>query len=211
MEITQCINSNAFNFSKATVETYYNYKKKRHNSCGSTSRRKYIKNKSFYVIHLCKNNFLSSTLAVSTSGKEAWDEFKTRIPNYIYALFTVSLGLHNKMHSMLAQLVRIKFSPCNQNVSLFLRYNFIPNPNCTFETDFLVNGNLPITRGVTNNAIDSTNPYVPNECINSNNYSKLCDNTYYNIKFYCDINYIYTPNFSNLPVYNCNTTSTNGC
>jgi hypothetical protein len=201
--VTQCINSNGFNFSKANVEVYHNYKKKKYESCKCKKCTKYIKDKSMCIIHLCKTNFLSSALSVATSASDAWEQFKSYIPNYIYGHFNVSLTLEGILRSMFAQLIRIKYSPCCQVVSLYFRYNFVPNPNCRYETDFLVNGTLPTTMAVSNNTLDSTNPYT-NTCILNNSFAKLCNNTtYYNLKFYCDEDYVYTPNFSNLPIYNC--------
>lgn len=203
--ITQCINTNGFNFSKSNVEVYHNNKKKKYNKCKCKKCVKYIKGKSMCIMHLCKSHFLSSSLAVATSAEEAWTSFKSYIPNYIYGHFIISLTLKGVLHSMFAQLIRIKMSPGCQTVSLYFRYNFIPNPYCRYETDFLVNGSLPTTMGISNNTNDLNNPYtVP--CIDNNNFAKLCDNTTYsNVKFYCDIDYVYTPNFSNLPVYNCTT------
>jgi hypothetical protein len=202
---TQCINTNGFNFSKTNLEVYHNYKKKKYNKCKCKKCVKYIKNKSMCIMHLCKSNFLSSSLAVATSAEDAWNQFKSYIPNYIYGHFIISLTLGGILRSMFAQLIRIKMSSCCQIVSLYFRYNFIPNPYCRYETDFLVNGTLPNVMGVSNNALDPTNPYTVN-CIDNNNFAKLCNNTTYsNVKFYCDEDYVYTPNFSNLPIYNCTT------
>lgn len=201
--LSQCINFNGFNFSKANVEVYKNYKKKKYKSCKCVKCTKYIKDKSMCIIYLCKSNFLSSSLSVATSASDAWEQFKTYINNYIYGHFNVSLTLNNILRSMFAQLIRVKISPCCQIVSLYFRYNFIPNTNCRYETDFLINGQLPKVMAVSNNALDLNNPYI-NQCIKNNSYVKLCNNTtYYNLKFYCDEDYVYTPNFSNLPIYNC--------
>jgi hypothetical protein len=202
--INQCINQNGFNFSKANVEVYHNYKKKKFRKCKCSNCVKYIKNKSICIMHLCKSNFTSSSLAVATSPDDAWKEFKAYIPNYIYGHFTISLTFNSILQSMFAQLVRIKMSPCCQIVSLFFRYNFTPNPYCRYETDFLISSNIPTTLGVSNNALDPQNPYL-NNCIQNNNFAKICNNTtYYNLKFFCDEDYVFTPNFSNLPIYNCN-------
>jgi hypothetical protein len=203
--INQCINQNGFNFSKANIEVFHNYKKKKYRKCKCSKCVKYIKNKSLCVMHLCKTNFTSSSLAVATSAEDAWEQFKLYIPNYIYGHFNISLSLNGIFQSMFAQLVKLKISPCSQKVSLFFRYNFFPNPNCRYETDFLISSPLPTTSGVSNNALDPTNPYI-NNCIQNNSCAKICnETTYYNIRFYCDEDYVFTPNFSNLPIYNCGT------
>lgn len=201
--INQCINQNGFNFSKANVEVYNNYKKKKYKKCKCSKCVKYFKDKSLCIIHLCKSNFVSSSLAVATSLDDAWKQFKEYIINYIYGHFIVSLSLNGIIQSMFSQLVRIKMSPCCNVITLFLRYNFFPNPNCRYETDFLIGSVPPNVLGSPNNAYYPNNPY-PNPCIRTNSYAKLCnDTTYYNVQFYCDEDYVYTPNFSNLPVYNC--------
>lgn len=197
---SQCINTNGFNFSKAKIEVFHNYKKKVYKSCKCNKCTKLIKNKSMCVIHLCQKNFLSSSLSVATSVQDAWDQFKQYIPNYIYGHFYISVTMNNILQCLFAQLFRVKFSKCCQKISLYFRYNFIPNPNCTLETDFLVYGNVPSVKAVSNNTIDPNNPY-PNTCIQTNTCGKLCNTTYFNLKFYCDIDYVYTPNFSNLPEY----------
>jgi hypothetical protein len=202
----QCINQNGFNFSKANVEVYHNYKKKKYKKCKCSKCVKYFKNKNMCIIHLCKSNFVSSSLAVATSIDDAWNQFKEYLPNYIYGHFIISLTMCGKFKSMFSQLVRIKFSPCCQIVSLFLRYNFIPNPFCNYETDFLITSVPPTVRGISNNVYGNSDINPP--CIYNNNYTKICDGTYYNLKFYCDIEYIFTPNFSNYPNYNCCTPST---
>jgi hypothetical protein len=154
-------------------------------------------------MHLCKSHFVSSSLAVATSVDEAWASFKSYIPNYIYGHFNISLTLDGILRSMFAQLIRIKLSPTCETVSLYFRYNFIPNPYCRYETDFLVNGRLPSTMAVSNNTNDPGNLYPP-PCIDNNSFAKLTNNTtYYNVKFFCDIDYVFTPNFSNLPIYKC--------
>lgn len=201
--VNQCINSNGFNFSKSNIEVYHNYKKNKYKKCKCKKCVKYIKDKSMCIMHLCKSNFLSSALAVATSAEDAWEQFKLYIPNYIYGHFIISLTLCGVIRSMFAQLVKIKMSPCCKEVALYFRYNFIPNPYCTYETDFLVNGSLPKVMAVSNNTLDPSNPYA-NPCIQNNSYAKLSNKTtYYNVKFYCDEDYVYTPNFSNLPVYTC--------
>lgn len=201
--INQCINQNGFNFSQANVEVYNNYKKKKYKKCKCSKCIKNLKNKSMCIMHLCKSNFVSSSLAVATSLDDAWQQFKNYLPNYIYGHFNISLSLNGKIQSMFAQLVRLKYSPCYQVVSLFFRYNFIPNPYCRYETDFLIGSVPPTVIGSTNNAIDLNNPYN-NTCIFNNTFAKLCNNTtYYNVRFYCDEDYAFTPNFANLPVYNC--------
>lgn len=202
MSTTQCINSNGFIFSKAKVKVYNNYKKKAYNKCGCKKCIKYIKNKQMCVMTLCKSNFVSSSLSVSLSTEGAWEDFKFYLPNYIYGHFIISLAKNNIFQSMFSQLVRIKTSPCNQKIYLFFRFNFIPNPNCTYETDFLISGPIPTTSGINNNTVDPNAPVLP--CIQYNNYAKLCNNMYYNLRFYCDDDYVFTPNFANLPVYNCN-------
>lgn len=205
--VTQCINQNGFNFSQVNVEVYNNYKKKKYKKCKCSKCVKYFKNKSMCIMHLCQKNFVSSSLAVATSPEEAWREFKNYLPNYIYGHFNISLTLNGILQSMFAQLVRLKYSKCCQTISLFFRYNFIPNPYCRYETDFLITSIPPTVYGVSNNAYDSqylkAYPYEK-QCIQNNNFAKLCNNTtYYNAKFYCDEDYVYTPNFSNLPIYNC--------
>lgn len=199
----QHINSNGFNFSKTKIEVCNEYKKVSHDKCNCKKCVK-VSKKNVCVMHLAKNDFLSSTLSVSTSANDAWEQFKYYIPNYIYGNFIISLTRKHVLRSMFAQLIKIKISPCTQIVSLYFKYNFIPNSACTGTSNFLVYGDIPNVSSVSNNTNDALNPYI-NPSIDNNNYAKLCNTTYYNVKFYCDSNYVFTPNFSNLPIYSCYT------
>jgi hypothetical protein len=205
----QCINQNGFNFSKANVEVYNNYKKKKYKKCRCKKCITYFKDKNMCIIHLCKSNFVSSSLTVATSAEDAWRQFKEYLPNYIYGHFIISLSRNSIYQSMFSQLVRIKISDCSEIISLYLRYNFVPNPYCKYETEFLIGSVPPTVRGVSNNVYNYNDPELV--CIQNNNYAKLCNHTYYNIKFYCDINYVYTPNFANLPIYNCKPNCSSNC
>ena len=53
-----------------------------------------------FIIRLCKSQFLSSSLDVSTSPQDAWTSFQERLPSLLYAHFVISLGRKNIFYSV---------------------------------------------------------------------------------------------------------------
>jgi len=132
-----CINTTAFIFDK--VKTSIKHKKQTHhhknNKCHLCSNineekrqcdnRQCFKNDDILIFKLTKDNFLSSTLAISTSFNESWDFFKLNIYCLINKYFVITLTPHckNIMHSLYGLLLKIKYCKCCDVISLYFKYN----------------------------------------------------------------------------------------
>jgi len=213
----QCINSIGFIFNKSKIKVLNNHKQK-YTKCNCNKCTKYINTSNICVMRLCKSDFISSSLAISTTWEEAWKDFNERIYSLLYAHFVISLGRHDTIHSIFAQLVRAVKSDCKNYIKLYFRYNFIPNLYNNSESQIIVCGdvptsipdNIPVSNNVSYN--ESDNEIYPEQCIqNSNSYYKLCNQTYYNLKFYYDDNYVFAPTFIDAATARCKPSNLNNC
>ena len=191
---TQSINSIAFTFNKAKIKVKCDNKNK-YKKCECNKCAKYITSNNICMIRLCKSQFLSSGLDVSTSPEGAWESFVVNLPKLLYAHFVITLGRKNIFYSIFAQLFKIRAYRTDIYI-LYFKYNFIPNNVCTVEPQYLITTNCPAISTYDNNWVD---PYaIVNPGLNVISYEKLYNCTYHNLKFYCDNSYVFTPIFTQL-------------
>ena len=136
-----------------------------------------------YTFQLCKDDFLASSIGVSTSRDSAWDEFLIGINNYIGSQLMVSLRNCVAMHSLGACLLSSEISECRTKITLLFRCNIMPSPNqhCPEEC-IRISTNVPIIERDN----DAGHVYLPN-----GNYH-LHNGKYHDLKFYYDANYVRT-------------------
>ena len=187
----QNINSIAFTFNKAKIKVKCDEKNK-YKKCSCNKCEKYITN-NICMIRLCKSQFLSSSLDVSTSKEDAWKSFQANITNLLYAHFVITLGRKGIFYSIFSQLFKIRVYKEDSYI-LYFKYNFIPNNVNTVEPQYLITTNCPTVSTYNNNWTDPNAPVLPG--INVVSFEKLRNCTYHNLKFYCDNSYVFTPIFA---------------
>lgn len=143
------------------------------------------------IFKLKKEHFVSSSLEISTSLNDAWDEFKKNIIYQTNGNFVISITkCDGKLHSFYANMIKAKKCHCCDSVLLYFKYNIIsliPCSQLTNPTDYP----------------DETQPtqYPYNSvCANyeSNITYNLCSGQYKSVRFFNSSNY----NYSNY-VANC--------
>ena len=143
------------------------------------------------IFKLKKNHFVSSSLAISTSKEDAWEEFKKNIIYQTNGNFVISVTkCDNTLHSFYANMIKAKKCNCCDAVILYFKYNIISlQPNSLLTNP----SNYPDT------VPPQQNPYK-NICANyeSNITYDLKSGLYKSIKFYNSSYY----NYSNY-VKNC--------
>ena len=172
-----------FVFIKACI------KQTKHAKCKSNCAKN--KNHNF-TFNLKKEDFVLSTLAISTSKEDAWNEFLINIHKYISSQFVISLRKCKSMHSFAACLLKIFIDNDKNYVKLYFKCNVVPSffescpKNC-----------IPISTPVPviNNQSNTGHVFLP---ISDFKY-KLHDKYYYDLKFYCDGNYENTFCFTQKP------------
>ena len=144
------------------------------------------------IFKLKKEHFVSSTLAISTSTQDAWEEFKKNIIYQRNGNFVISVTkCDNTLHSFYANMIKAKKCDCCDAVILYFKYNIISFINCPQLSN-------PI------NCPDVSQPQ-PSQyntvCANleSNITYNLKSGLYKSVKFFNSSNY----NYSNY-VANCN-------
>ena len=76
---------------------------------------------------LTRNDFLSSTLEITTSPEEAWNSFKSNIYTLINSDFMISVTKCNRLSSFGANLVKVRKCPCCDDViGLYFSFNIVP-------------------------------------------------------------------------------------
>ena len=185
-----------------------NYKSTSYTSCGSCDTEDKYK---ICIFKLTKQNFTTSTLEISTSIDESWNNFNNSVLNLINGNFVISVTKHDKLHSFYANLIRVKNCKCCNVVYLYFKFNIIKGLGCY--NDF--NNNCTGTGiGTSINLATDTNLHIPttfpnnycpdnypnncslikkyNPCVNllANIVYDLDSDTYYNVKFY--YNNLYT-------------------
>ncbi len=144
------------------------------------------------IFKLKKEHFVSSSLAISTSKEDAWEEFKKNIIYQRNGNFVISITKHdNTLHSFYANMIKAKKCGCCDAIILYFKYNIISLLACPQMSN-------PIEYpDVTQ---PSPSPYN-NVCANyeSNITYNLKSGLYKSVKFYNSSNY----NYSNY-VANCN-------
>jgi len=156
------------------------------NKCTNNSQYKVC------IFKLKKEHFVSSSLAISTSKEDAWEEFKKNIIYQKNGNFVISITkCDNSLHSFYANMIKAKKCGCCDAIILYFKYNIISLLPCSQLTNQY---NYPdVTQ-------PNPSPYN-NVCANleSNITYNLKSGLYKSIKFYNSSEY----NYSNY-VANCN-------
>jgi hypothetical protein len=202
--MTTCIDTLGFIFSKSKV-TIKSYR---------TGRCKY----KLALFKLTKNDFISSTMSISTSADESWEYLKANIIDLINKDFMISVTKCSKLHSFGARLAKIKECKCCDIINLYFYYNVIPgiSSNCTNLNSICIplvcNTNQPNVSCYPENYWPDPNPdtqlpyYPPGACANivGNFFYSLDCGNYSDVKFYIQSVYCTTPCFKQACVTTCN-------
>lgn len=170
----------SFIFSQACVkQTKTNHKACRSHRCKNNCCRGKKHN---YTFKLSKCDFLSSSLAISTSKEDAWNEFVDNVGNYVSSQLVISLRGCKMMHALGACLLNVTVSECRTIVKLYFKCNVIPSydQHCP-KTCIPVTTPIPVIESNGNHG----HVFLP---INDYQY-QLQNGKYFDIKFYCDGNY----------------------
>ena len=148
------------------------------NNCVNNSQYKVC------IFKLKKEHFVSSSLAISTSTLDAWEEFKKNIIYQRNGNFVISITkCDNTFHSFYANMIKAKKCGCCDAIILYFKYNIISLISCPQLTNEL---SYPdITQ-------PSQYPYN-NVCANyeSNITYNLKSGLYKSVKFFNSSNYNY--------------------
>ncbi len=170
------------------------------------NKRKYA-NCKVVVFELNKEDFVSSTLNISTSQEDAWDNFKAGLVDLINGIFVISVTKCDRLYSFGAKLIRIKVCKCCEVVHLYLNYNIIPNitsNGCVGCPDICIplTPNSPVPTSITypqnywpnTNALNKEQDYKtsPSANVVGNFFFNVESTYYYDVKFY--YNNKYSPN-----------------
>lgn len=104
------------------------------NQCTNNSQYKVC------IFKLTKDNFVSSSLDISTSIDDSWDEFKKNIIFQRNGNFVISITkCNNCIHSFYANMIKAKKCNCCDSVILYFKYNIIsllPCPELSNPTNY---------------------------------------------------------------------------
>lgn len=90
------------------------------NNCSNNTQYKIC------IFKLKKDHFISSSLNISTSFEDAWEQFKSNIIYQKNGNFVISLGdCNGGTHSFYANLIKTKKCTCCDSVLLYFKYNII--------------------------------------------------------------------------------------
>jgi len=161
------------------------------------------------VFELKKEDFVTSTLNISITQEDAWENFKDGLIDLVNGIFVISVTKCDKLYSFGAKLLRVKVCKCCDIVHLYLNYNIIPNtvnngsagcgdicipltPSSTVPTT----GCQPSNYYPNTNAFNKQTDYniSPSANVVGNFFFNLESTNYYDVKFY--YNNMYCPNVS---------------
>jgi len=95
------------------------------NKCTNNSQYKVC------IFKLKKEHFVSSSLAISTSILDAWEEFKKNIIYQKNGNFVISITkCDNTFHSFYANMIKAKKCECCDSIILYFKYNIISLLSC---------------------------------------------------------------------------------
>lgn len=135
------------------------------------------------IFKLKKEHFVSSTLAISTSTQDAWDEFKKNIIYQRNGNFVISVTkCNNILHSFYANMIKAKKCECCDAIILYFKYNIISLLDCQQLTN-------------PTNYPDETQPQ-------QNPYNTVCANLESNITYNLKSGLYKSVKFFNSPYYN---------
>ena len=90
------------------------------NSCSNSTQYKVC------IFKLKKEYFISSSLSISTTFQDAWEQFVKSIIYQINGNFVISITkCNNSSHSFYANLLRVKKCSCCDAVILYFKYNIV--------------------------------------------------------------------------------------
>jgi hypothetical protein len=136
------------------------------------------------IFKLRKENFITSSLGISTDRNNSWEVFKQNILFQKNANYVITVSKNGRLHSFYANMIKAKICNCCDNVLLYFKYNIISMLSCY---DRFLN--------VQNNQNNQNNNEYMEICANlySNITYKLKSDTYDTIRFYYSKNYTYKP------------------
>lgn len=147
------------------------------NKCTSNTQYKIC------IFKLKKEHFVSSTLAISTSTQDAWEEFKKNIIYQRNGNFVISVTkCDNTLHSFYANMIKAKKCGCCDAIILYFKYNIISLPSCPQLT----------------NPVDYPDVSQPQQ----NPYNTVCANYESNITYNLKSGLYKSVKFFNSPYYN---------
>lgn len=155
------------------------------NQCTSNSQYKIC------IFKLKKEHFVSSSLEISTSADNAWEEFKKNVIYQTNGNFVISITkCDGKLCSFYANMIKAKKCHCCDSILLYFKYNIISLTPCSQLTS-------PSTYP---DEIQPTQYPYNSVCANyeSNITYNLCSGLYKSVRFFNSSNY----NYSNY-VANC--------
>lgn len=151
------------------------------------------------IFKLKKSNFVSSSLGISTSIENAWDEFKKNIIYQRNGKFVISVTKpNNKMHSFYANLIKSKKCNCCDSILLYFKYNIISLKPCNELFNELFNELC----NESYNKLNEPNNYPDQTQQELNPYQTVCanyeSNITYNLKsgLYKSVKFFNSPNYT---------------
>ena len=166
------------------------------NSCFNNSQYKIC------IFKLTKENFVTSSLGISSNREESWDIFKKNIIYQKNGNYVISITKNKKLHSFYANLIKAKVCNCCESVLLYFKYNIISMLSCYDKFLYYRNQNLNNNMSNNNNL---ENRFIEEENLNDSLYVQVCASLYSNItyklksdtydtvRFYYSQNYTYKP------------------
>jgi len=198
--MTDSINTIGFIFNKAKT-TIKCDKKNKYSDCylNNCHSNNYCVNNLYKicVFKLEPENFVSSTLNITTDNENAWELFKNNVCNLLNAFFIISITKCKKIHSFNAKFIRYKKCDCCNAILLYFKFNIIPFNlninNCDNVIPITHDSNIPVTCNVIEN-------YWPSEDFQDNHklsyngisnfaYKDLKSYIYTDVKFFCNDKY----------------------
>jgi hypothetical protein len=188
--MNECINAVGFIFNN--VKTYIKkdknckYKNNFCQHCNISPCNNCTLNSQYKVciFKLKKEYFISSSLDISTSKENAWDNFKKNIIFQKNGNFVISVTkCNNTLHSFYANMIKVKQCDCCDSVIIYFKYNIISLKSLNELTN-------PIN--LSDEIIPNQYPYN-NVCANyeSNITYNLKSGLYKSVKFFNSSNYNY--------------------
>lgn len=187
----ECINTIGFMFQKSNIKI----------KCYKTGCYRY----KLAQFKLKKEDFLSSTLEITTSPEEAWNSFKNNIVSLVNSDFMISVSKCNKLNSFGAKLAKVrKCSCCDNVIGLYFSFNIVPliSNTCNYTNSTCIpltsDSNIPNVSCYTDN-------YWPDSEADINNATcaNIAGNFFYNLESgtYSDIKFFYQQNYCNTPCF----------
>lgn len=185
--MSECISTIGFVFSQSNVCV------KRDKNCKYGND----KNSRICIFKLKKCSLVSSTLSISTSFDDAWDNLKKNLITLINANFVIKLKKCNRYHSFYANFIKLKESGSKpDDVLLYFKFNVIPN-----QSPFYMNQ-------------ENANMEQVLKAQEQSGYKPICANMVSNICYelksdcYTDISFFYNEAYRSNPlkmfnVFNC--------